>query len=292
MFDPSLGRWINEDPIEYDAGDTDLYRYVGNNPINETDPAGLDPPNRPGGEYDQRRRALQDIPFMTPERREQLVREGEAKSRELQRPIHSKTKGGKDLTDRINAGLKLLDEAWAKLDDKKKSEIASTLFSLTNPGARDAWDISQLIKEGGRTGFLDGNDSQENTVTVDGKVYYAPAVNYVLFGRMTKLCGEDKYFNGPIKRPVGKYEGYMLSDTWRFFKQFIDRMGTSQHRGWFEAGLNYDGNKVVAPQAHVEGLLPSTNKYTDAMDWYVGNGEVAIINIREKDGKNLAAKSK
>lgn len=41
MFSPTLGRWTQNDPIEYDAGDPHLYRFVSNNPTNLTDPSGL-----------------------------------------------------------------------------------------------------------------------------------------------------------------------------------------------------------------------------------------------------------
>jgi hypothetical protein len=41
MLDPSIGRWTSEDPLLFDAGDPNLYRYVGNNPTNFTDPSGL-----------------------------------------------------------------------------------------------------------------------------------------------------------------------------------------------------------------------------------------------------------
>jgi RHS repeat-associated protein len=40
-YDPSLGRFISEDPIGFSAGDTNLYRYVSNSPTNFTDPSGL-----------------------------------------------------------------------------------------------------------------------------------------------------------------------------------------------------------------------------------------------------------
>ena len=43
MFDPSIGRWVEEDPMGFEAGDTNLYRYVGNNPLDRTDPNGLGP---------------------------------------------------------------------------------------------------------------------------------------------------------------------------------------------------------------------------------------------------------
>lgn len=39
-YDPYSGRFIQKDPIGLKAGDTNLYRYVGNNPINRIDPTG------------------------------------------------------------------------------------------------------------------------------------------------------------------------------------------------------------------------------------------------------------
>lgn len=42
MFSPNLGRWMTMDPIAYEAGDENLYRYVGNDPVNGLDPSGLE----------------------------------------------------------------------------------------------------------------------------------------------------------------------------------------------------------------------------------------------------------
>jgi hypothetical protein len=41
MYDPTIGRWISEDPIGFKGGDPNLYRYVGNAPTNAVDPTGL-----------------------------------------------------------------------------------------------------------------------------------------------------------------------------------------------------------------------------------------------------------
>jgi RHS repeat-associated protein len=40
-YDPHVGRFISEDPIGFDAGDVNLYAYVGNNPVVRIDPSGL-----------------------------------------------------------------------------------------------------------------------------------------------------------------------------------------------------------------------------------------------------------
>jgi len=42
MFDPSIGKWISEDPEGFAAGDVDLYRYCGNAPTVGVDPYGQD----------------------------------------------------------------------------------------------------------------------------------------------------------------------------------------------------------------------------------------------------------
>jgi RHS repeat-associated protein len=41
LYLPELGRFIQPDPKEFDAGDYNLYRYCHNDPVNKTDPLGL-----------------------------------------------------------------------------------------------------------------------------------------------------------------------------------------------------------------------------------------------------------
>ncbi len=40
-YDPAVGRWLSKDPIGFAAGDANVYRYVGNETADSTDPSGL-----------------------------------------------------------------------------------------------------------------------------------------------------------------------------------------------------------------------------------------------------------
>jgi RHS repeat-associated protein len=42
LYQPELGRFLQPDPKEFGAGDYNLYRYCHNDPVNKSDPTGLD----------------------------------------------------------------------------------------------------------------------------------------------------------------------------------------------------------------------------------------------------------
>src|SRR5580698_5993567 len=39
-YDPQAGRWTQKDPVGFEGGQANLYRYVGDDPINESDANG------------------------------------------------------------------------------------------------------------------------------------------------------------------------------------------------------------------------------------------------------------
>ena len=60
-YDPDSGRFTVPDPKGFAAGDSSLYRYVGNGPGNATDPTGLAPPFSPSAYVQREFRAFLTI---------------------------------------------------------------------------------------------------------------------------------------------------------------------------------------------------------------------------------------
>jgi RHS repeat-associated protein len=50
-YDPKSGRWTSQDPLGFDAGDSNLYRYVRNAPTAGGDPSGMAEPVHGSAEY-------------------------------------------------------------------------------------------------------------------------------------------------------------------------------------------------------------------------------------------------
>jgi len=68
-YDAQLGRWLNQDPLGFPAGDTNLYRYAGNSSTIVGDPSGLQQPDRPIEDpYDAMMRG-----YISPEEMHRLV---------------------------------------------------------------------------------------------------------------------------------------------------------------------------------------------------------------------------
>jgi RHS repeat-associated protein len=57
---PGLGRWLQQDPLGYSAGDVNLYRFVGNAPLTHTDPLGLSDDDRRKAEERARQKKAEE----------------------------------------------------------------------------------------------------------------------------------------------------------------------------------------------------------------------------------------
>lgn len=64
-YDPAAGRWTTKDPLGFSSGDTNLYAYASNDPLNRIDPTGLaeestPTPCEPKETWDQKARKALD----------------------------------------------------------------------------------------------------------------------------------------------------------------------------------------------------------------------------------------
>ncbi len=69
-YDPTVGRWLSEDPIGFAAGDANMYRYIYNLPVCCADPSGTYP--YPGALYYVVQTATRPTPPATPPRNDGL----------------------------------------------------------------------------------------------------------------------------------------------------------------------------------------------------------------------------
>ena len=84
-YDPTTGRWTSKDPIRFNGGDTNLYGYVLNDPVNFFDPAGLQNFMQDPGVIQQKlqQKALKEAQKkIAPEEVKQIINEDEKSSKE------------------------------------------------------------------------------------------------------------------------------------------------------------------------------------------------------------------
>jgi RHS repeat-associated protein len=228
-YNPQTGSWMSQDPLGFDAGDSNLYRYVNNAPTNGTDPSGLQqaalpnpvqvimpdgsarqvnvPPGQDPIQFIRSRypggiiQGLDDV---------NMKKQGQMKALEpfMQQQGKNAKYGGADITAVLKEGLTNLENAYKRLTMPQKQQIANRLWSI--PSGFYAWDIDGLIgdspeknsitkvgewKEKAPPPIGGYNHWQPPTyyysATVEGNVYYTFEINYILWGKINRLLSDD-----------------------------------------------------------------------------------------------------
>jgi RHS repeat-associated protein len=224
FYDPQLGRFISEDPAGF-AGGLNLYAYVGDDPVDDTDPQGRWP-SQYGWKYHQEitRRALKSI-GVNPRDIEIIAFEQGPFDAATQNAslayIHAMSKPGEDPSetprrhsnqfvreqicrarklasrgDRIGA-LKLLSHALHTLQDSK---------SPAHANFQPAWPNTyrQMAKHRGHywnEWFDPGAGSEADLITIRGWKYFTG-----------ELPMPDDFFGNAYDLPKGK-RGYFNSNS-------------------------------------------------------------------------------
>jgi uncharacterized protein RhaS with RHS repeats len=131
-YDPETGRWISKDPILFGGGDTNLFGYVANDPINWNDPSGLD-----------RRRCSRRLNSPLTPAKVRKLRHDYAQFRSSKGDITTKSWGDKGMIDEsgIDTSTRSCGD-WEKSSDK------------ANKMAQDLADtLNDVMDYGGATGY-------------------------------------------------------------------------------------------------------------------------------------------
>ena len=274
-YDPTIGRWTQEDPIGFEGGDANLYRYVGNSPTNATDPMGLQ--EVPGSKG---RHSPQSMlgPFLQKD------------------PIYvipaPTITAGKEIGSNLLEGLRILEQEYAKLSYDEKLLLA---YRLIDPiDGLTAWDIRCLSSNNSRKFGLVGPNDAPDTVTVFGKVHLAPAVNYIAYGRINRLIHDDPIFRRyPTWMEHTSYEEVIGTvKKYRQLKSVRDGFGVDPFVAWAQAG--YTGHWGAANNSSYSkpgfNIVPSAIQYQGIMPWVFGasiidgdfaEGTSGIINFNQ-----------
>ncbi|MEL7079104.1 MAG: RHS repeat-associated core domain-containing protein [Cyanobacteria bacterium J06582_2] len=143
-YDPNAGRFISEDPISFAAGDSNIYRYVGNNPLFYLDPSGFcGVGSSGGGDGDGNNFGEQDWW----QQQQQRQQDGIEQTNDWIRDVHQRTVDRVDNTpndffdiDRVdNTPNDFFDAADLSLDssDNGRSEVVERSPNLNYDFPRD-----------------------------------------------------------------------------------------------------------------------------------------------------------
>jgi len=124
VYSPTLGRWLSNDPLGFEAGDQNWYRAIGNNPGNGNDPSGLQ-------EGERAFRASMALMGMRPPE----LDEPRKKPTEFQRNVQFQIFNiGINFTPYIS-GLRDIQEVWTGYDFIEQKKIEGWDYALTVIGA-------------------------------------------------------------------------------------------------------------------------------------------------------------
>jgi hypothetical protein len=162
--------------------------------------------------------------------------------------------------------------------------LYTPVAGVGNPGG--AWDIGPLATIGGG-GILEagkdlpegptwddfGTKSCKRTVTYKGTCVYAGALNYILFGRINKLC-HDRFANQPftIQQPIARTIDWSWGDVVAavWYQKYVrwGHWSNPEAANAFDfARIGYSGGDL--PRSVDMGCSPNNSKaWTDsAMRW-------------------------
>jgi RHS repeat-associated protein len=126
VYSAELGRFLQTDPIRFKAGDVNLYRYCGNDPVNSTDPDGLlNPKGGFGYNANDYKKGKDEISKGLQKEKGMSKPDADKKADELMQEMGLGEGGdlgdlAKDPEKNKDKIKKILEDIQKRIDDKKK----------------------------------------------------------------------------------------------------------------------------------------------------------------------------
>jgi len=248
--DLSGGRWPNRDPIgelgfrkmqlarlprPSTREEQNLYGFVGNSPVSKVDSLGL-------------------------------------------KLFFDCTECGPDVTRNVDRALLRAELKFWQADQITKHNACASLYDVLgiyfgSGGAMNAWDITDVYEAGatpGRLfetscGFTRGRGKCADGLTFRGGCYHASAINYAMWGRMHKACGEASAL-------YGWEEDYSLgtANRWAFWMKWGvhgDRRWSMTDQVLMFVEYGYNGNFAGGSTTQLP-CSPNKCKATGEFGWH------------------------
>ena len=220
-YDPTIGGWYEQDPEGFAAGDNNLYRYVGNNPVNRTDPSGND--------------AVDYVPFG-------IGRKLQAKAEQVTNYASDKlNQAGEAVSETYQQGKQVVGEAAAQTKQyvvekaKQFTKVAIGAGKFIQGKVEDTYNagvnaVQYVVEETGKTVAVVG-DRVISATKDAAKAFAEQAANFTLgpIKKLWDLLDKVKDFGGQasdlIEAAVGNPKGVvnnLLGGAKIAFEKFFD----------------------------------------------------------------------
>ncbi len=137
-YDAEAGRWTAKDPLLFESGDTNLYAYVSNDPINSIDPTGLCPEKNP-----KDKKKKEEKKRLTDAELDKKAQKAAAKIQKLKDSLNFAREKGfpREMIDQIKADLANQE----RKAEKASSEKTSRAITRDIESAARAKDIARVF---------------------------------------------------------------------------------------------------------------------------------------------------
>jgi hypothetical protein len=209
-------------------------------------------------------------------------------------------------------GLDQLDVEFNALTPAQKLRLAKALRELHTFG--DAWDLTNLLSHHIADARINGwnkwgTGKGVDTVTVDGQVHWAPAVNYILWGRINRLLYDNKIGQSTISltsildsamaiaRPgyTPQLESHSLdwtvksAEMWRSVKSKVDEGDVNGPLAWVMVGWSGDwrwASKAVLSKPGIR-YIPCPVEFVGGLHWRLAPEPFSLDRYRGSGGKGM-----